>query len=231
VSAITPTSSTYGRLPDIGDYDLQEADWPSLNRVRWAPDVQRSALLVHDMQLFYTDALSPLMRDQLMRNVGALLAGARSFGIPVIYSAARPCRTRAERGLLVDFHGMGMKDIPEHYAIAPEVQPAPGDHMTYKKIYSAFFETDLTTTLEALGRDELLICGLYADIGCQLTAFDGFKRGIKPFIAADAMVGYTETQHFDAIAHMSRLCAGIGTVHSLLAELASSASTTSKDDM
>ncbi|GAA1673570.1 hypothetical protein GCM10009830_19860 [Glycomyces endophyticus] len=182
-----------------------------MDRVGWTPQADKSVLLVHDMQLFYTNSLPEAGRARLLRTTAGLIASARSLSIPVVYSVAEPSLTPEHRGLLRDFHGMGMHDDPAHHTIHPDLTPRDGEVQIVKRIYSAFYATKLESVLGELDRSELLICGIYADIGCLLTAFDAFKRGIKPFFIADAMMAYTEEQHLAATEYVARLCASIWT--------------------
>lgn len=207
---------TYGQLPPIPEYDVDAIAWRSLDRVGWVPHVSRCALLVHDMQLFYVDSLPNAASERLLRILRHLIEKARALGIPVIYSVAAPSRTVEDRGLLRDFHGMGMRDDPAHYDVHSAIAPLVGDFIVNKRIYSAFYETGLDSLMRNLDRNELLITGIYADIGCQLTAFDAFKRGIKPFYIADAMVAYTESQHIASAEYVARLCAAICTANGVM---------------
>lgn len=202
---------TYGQLPAIPEYDVDAIAWRNMDRVGWVPHVARCALLVHDMQLFYIDSLPAGPADRVVGRAQGLIETAHSLGVPVIYSVAAPSRTVEDRGLLRDFHGMGMRNDPRHYEIHPTIAPRPSDFIVTKRIYSAFYETGLDSLLRSIDRTELLIAGVYADIGCQLTAFDAFKRGVKPFYVADAMVAYTESQHVASAEHVARLCAAIYT--------------------
>lgn len=219
------TRSTYGGLPTIPTYSVDDTDWDSFSRVGWTADAGSSALLIHDMQQFYIDSLPPETVPTLMERITALRDRCLELRVPVIYSVAKPCRTPEERGLLVDFHGMGMRDVPEHYEIDPRVAPSANDVIVTKKIYSAFFRTPLEQTLADLGRTTLVICGVYASIGCQITAFDAFMRGTKVVYVADAMLAYTEKEHIESAQYVSRLCASVHTTRTVLRQLDESAGT------
>lgn len=213
------TRSTYGGLPTIPAYTVDDVDWDSFSRVGWTAEADKSALLIHDMQLFYVNSLPASAVPPLVERIAALRDHCRALGVPVLYSVAKPCLTRQERGLLADFHGMGMKDTPEHYAIHPGLTPAEDEVVVTKKIYSAFFRTTLEQALADRRRSTLLICGLYANIGCQITAFDAFMRGIKVVYVADAMLAYTENEHVESARYVSRLCASVHTAKTVTGQL------------
>lgn len=202
--------TTPRRLPTIAAYDMPaEGDWPA-SRADWALDPARCALLVHDMQAYFLDAFpaqcSP--REPLIANVAALVTACREAGIPVIYTAQNGEQDPRDRGLQGDLWGPGMRAVPEHEAVAEAVAPAPGDHVLVKHRYSAFQRSNLATLLRARGRDQLLICGVYAHIGCQATAFEAFQRDIHPFLIADAVADFSRDWH-DAALRIVADCSGV----------------------
>lgn len=217
------SATTYGGLPAIPTYDVADTSWDTYNRVSWTVDRRRSALLVHDMQGFYVNSLPPGTIDPLVRKIEQLRQACYLLGIPVYYSVAKPCVTAEERGLLLDFHGWGMKDVPEHHRIDARLEPGPDDVIVTKKIYSAFFDTPLAGSLEAKGKSQLIIAGVYASIGCQITAFDAMMRGVQAFYVADAMIAYSEEEHRQSADYVSRLCASVRSTDTVLAQLDSNA--------
>ena len=73
--------------------------------------------------------------------------------------------------------------------------------------YSAFKKTNLLEILNEQGRDQLIICGIYAHIGCLLTACEAFMDGIEPFFVADAVADFSLEHHKQALEYASnRLC-------------------------
>jgi bifunctional isochorismate lyase/aryl carrier protein len=206
-------SGTGGRIPDAEAYRLDAVDWAGFDKVGWRLVPSRAALLIHDMQGFYT-ATVPTdlgLRQTVIANAAALLDACRASTVPVFYSVARPCATRAERGLLYDFYGMGMTDLPEQSAIVSQLAPAPGDQLITKKRYSAFFATDLAERLRAADVSQLIICGVYAHIGCQLTALDAFMRDIEVFYVADAMAAFGLSHHLRSARFVGEVGASVRT--------------------
>jgi isochorismate hydrolase len=214
-------SRTYGGIPEIGSYDVDAIDWASFNKVGWQLAPERAGLLVHDMQRFYAATVPTGMNllEKIVANMQSLISACRAADVPIFYSVARPCANREERGLIMDFHGLGMKNIPEHYEIVDELTPMPEDQIITKKRYSAFFSTDLADRLEAAGVEQLIICGVYAQIGCQMSAMDAVMRDLEVFYVADAMAAYSMNQHLENAEYVSNLCASVQTTKAVVATL------------
>ncbi|MDI6410199.1 isochorismatase family protein [Streptomyces albus] len=186
---------------------------------RFSPD--RAALLVHDMQRYFLDffAAGASPRRELTEHTALLLAAARDAGVPVLYTAQPGAMTREQRGLLHQVWGPGMSAAPEHQEIDPAVAPREGEAVLTKWRYSAFVRTDLLERLTRLGRDQLVVCGVYAHIGCLITAVDAFSHDVQPFLVADAMADFTPEYHALALDYARERCAEITTTAALLSGL------------
>ncbi len=208
-------------IPHIRPYPMPAPDELPLAVPAWRPDPDRAVLLVHDMQRYFLD---PLPRNDsptvdLLANVARLRRAATAAGIPVLYTAQPGRVGRAERGLLHDFWGPGMGTDPAVREIVPEVAPQPGDVVVRKHRYSAFHDTNLAALLHGYRRDQLLICGVYAHIGCLYTAVDAYSRDVQPFLVADAVADFSAADHRAALEHAARTCAVVVSTAGLLDEL------------
>lgn len=206
-SARAMAPATLG-LPRIAPYALPDAaDLPKA-RAGWRLKRERAALLVHDMQRYfvrpYAPDASPLA--PMTSNIARLIAHCRGSGIPVFYTAQEVRQDRRDRGLQADLWGPGMSDPLEHQPVLPSLAPAPGDFVLVKHRYSAFQRSNLEALVRARGRDQLVICGLYAHIGCLLTAAEAFMRDIQPFLAADAVADFSREKHDMALAYVADVC-------------------------
>lgn len=188
------------RLPT---YALPTEDELPVAKVEWAFDPNRAALLIHDMQQYFMDFYDGGYPD-LVANINRL----RSLGIPTIYTQQPANQTHAERGLLRDRWGAG----PDHRIdIIEPLRPHEADHRVIKRRYSAFHATDMEQILQEAGRDQLLICGVYAHIGITATAIDAFSRDIAPFVVADAIADFDRDRHILAINHLAATCSRLVT--------------------
>ena len=202
-------------LPKIAPYSYREQEHQ--NRVNWRVDPARAALLVHDMQRYFVRAFElerdgqPLPDAQIniaIANIRRLLDAAHAANIPVSYTAQPPRQNPADRRLLTDFWGDGLQD-DENARILDELAPIEADTVLTKWRYSAFVRSPLEEQLKDLGRDQLIIGGIYAHIGCLTTALEAFMRDIQPFMVADALADFTEKEHRMACEYASGRCARV----------------------
>ncbi|MGW0423370.1 isochorismatase family protein [Streptomyces sp. NPDC003015] len=193
-------------IPAIAPYALPTADSLPANVAAWTPDPRRAALVVHDMQRFFLRPVPDPLRAQLVHNAALLRKRAASLDVPVGYSAQPGGMTEAERGLLKDFWGPGMRTAPEDREVVPELAPAPGDWLLTKRRYSAFHASGLLERLRAAGRDQLVLCGVYAHIGVLATAVDAFSHDIQVFLAADAVADFSADRHRLALDYVAQRC-------------------------
>jgi bifunctional isochorismate lyase/aryl carrier protein len=209
-------------LPKIQPYPLPtRAELPT-PRGAWQPDTARVALLVHDMQRYFLAAFAPDAAPlaPAVANIARLLTHCRARGIPVFYTAQRGNQDRRDRGLQADLWGPGMSATEEHEAIIEAVAPVEGDHVLVKHRYSAFQRSNLETMMRARGRDQLLVTGVYAHIGCTATVAEGVQRDIESFIAADAVADFSRADHDLALHWIARTCGVPMTTDQLLETLA-----------
>ena len=202
-------------LPKIAPYSYREQEHQ--NRVNWRVDPARAVLLVHDMQRYFVRAFElerdgqPLPGAQIniaIANIRRLLDAAHAANIPVYYTAQPPRQNPADRRLLTDFWGDGLQD-DENAQILDELAPTEADTVLTKWRYSAFVRSPLEEQLKDLGRDQLIIGGIYAHIGCLTTALEAFMRDIQPFMVADALADFTAKEHRMACEYASGRCARV----------------------
>lgn len=195
-------------LPKIAPYDLPTAAELPAPRASWKLEARRAALLIHDMQNYFVAPFTPDAAPIVpaTANIAALAARCRGLGVPVFFTAQEGNQDRRDRGLQADLWGPGMSDTPEHQPIVDALSPRPGDFRLVKHRYSAFQRSNLETLMRARGRDQLIITGIYAHIGCMLTAAEAFVRDIEPFFVADALADFSREKHDMAVAYVAGVC-------------------------
>ncbi|QQQ03658.1 isochorismatase family protein [Lysobacter enzymogenes] len=195
-------------IPKIATYPMPgPQQWPS-NRVDWRPEPARAVLLIHDLQeyflAFYDQSQAPV--PQLLENVRALRDACDDAGVPVVYTAQPPVQSAQQRGLLQPWWGPGITAQPQLAPVAAPIAPRPHDTVLTKWRYSAFVSSDLRQRMREQGRDQLIVCGIYAHIGCMMTVADAFMHDIQPFLVADAVADFSAQEHQMALDYVSRRC-------------------------
>ncbi len=206
-------------IPAIASYLMPTSAEMPQNRVNWKADPARAALLIHDLQDYFLDFFdreaAPV--PEMLANVARILDACRAAGIPVFFTAQPDVQSPEDRGLLQDFWGDGLKNRPERKTIAAEVAPKEGDRVLTKWRYSAFHKSNFEQLLGEAGRDQLIICGVYAHIGCMMTACDAFMRDIQPLFVGDALADFSRAEHEQALRYVAQRCGTVTHTESLLA--------------
>lgn len=195
-------------IPRLPSYEMPVG--PVENRVNWRPEPTRAALLIHDMQAYFLNKFDPALAPvpALVANIRQIRAACDAAGVPVFYTAQPVEQPPQDRALLNDFWGPGLTQS-QHHAEQPviaELAPRADDTILTKWRYSAFQRSDLREQLRAQGRDQLLICGIYAHIGCMATALEAFMQDVQPFFLFDAVADFSLEEHLMAARYVSRRC-------------------------
>ncbi|MFE6103943.1 isochorismatase family protein [Streptomyces laurentii] len=198
-------------LAPIPAYPLPTTAELPVSTAPWKPDPRRAALLVHDMQRYFLAPFPPEVRDPLVRHCARLRERCAALGVPVFYTAQPGGMTDEDRGLLKDFWGPGMRVDPVDRQIVPELAPSPGDQVLTKWRYSAFFRSDLLARMRDQGRDQLIVCGVYAHVGVLATALEAFTNDIQAFLVADAVGDFSADHHRLALDYAAARCSVVTT--------------------
>lgn len=198
-------------IPSIAPYPMPAESELPRNRVAWQADPARAVVLVHDMQRYFLNFFPSegAPTRELVRNIRILVDASRELGIPVAYTAQPGGMDRTQRGLLRDFWGPGMSVDPSHREIIDEIAPTETDVVLTKWRYSAFHSTGLKALLDDRDRDQLIICGVYAHVGCLLTACDAFAFDVQSFLMADGIADFTPEEHRMALEYVARRCGAV----------------------
>ena len=192
-------------IPKLQGYALPTAmDIPE-NKVNWAFEPARAALLIHDMQEYFLNfwGEDSEMMDTVVANIAALRDFCKKNGIPVYYTAQPKAQSDEDRALLNDMWGPGLTRSPEQQRVIAALAPDDEDTVLVKWRYSAFHRSPLEQMLKETGRNQLLITGVYAHIGCMTTATDAFMRDIKPFFIADALADFSRDEHLMSLKYVA----------------------------
>lgn len=211
-------------IPSIDPYELPTADELPEARVDWKLDASRCVLLVHDMQKYFIDAYVPGSEpiSTVVANLVRLRNACVGAGIPVVYTMQPGDQHPARRGLLSEFWGEGMS-VGRDTEVIDELVPGPGDIQVTKWRYSAFQRTDLREILAHTGRDQIIVTGVYAHMGCMISAADAFMNDVAPFMAIDATADFSRTEHLTALEYIAKRVGRVQATDELLDAIAATA--------
>ncbi|MEU5404126.1 isochorismatase family protein [Streptomyces sp. NPDC005963] len=204
-------------IPPIEPYELPRAGELPVSVPSWTVDPRRAVLLIHDMQRYFLRPLPDALREELLARAVSLRTRCAELGIPVAYTAQPGAMEEVDRGLLRDFWGPGMRSSPTDREIVAELAPKRDDWVLTKWRYSAFFRSGLLERMRAHGRDQLIVCGVYAHVGVLITAVDAFTHDIETFVVADAVADFSAADHRSALDYAARCCAVVSTAKEVLA--------------
>lgn len=195
-------------IPKLASYELPKSEEIPRGRVDWPLEPAKAALLIHDMQDYFLDFWgedSPFTKS-LVQNIQRLKEFCKLRDIPVYYTAQPAEQSPEDRALLNDMWGPGIATRPHRKNVTKALEPQENDIVLTKWRYSAFQRSNLEELLKKSGRTQLIICGVYAHIGCMTTALDAFMRDIKPFLVADALADFSREKHITALEIVAGSC-------------------------
>lgn len=172
-------------------------------------DIQRTALMVLDMQGFFLQPAAHAYVPSAAAIIPPIAALTDMFyrkgGIVVFtrhISANNPHDPMRRRWP----HAMDAAD--PFSAISPQLDTTRGN-VLIKHAFSAFFNTDLEEQLTTKGITRLIITGVMTHLCCDTTARDAFMRGFDVLFAIDGTATYTQALHvgtLQALAHGFATC-------------------------
>ena len=126
----------------IKDYTFRQA-WPA---------VEKTALLVIDMQIFFANLANPIVG-----NVISLIDACRTSNIEIFFTRHGHRDPQKDGGML----GKWWQDLILYgsieWELINELTVSPHDTIVDKNRYSAFFNTDLYKNLKAHGVEDVVI--------------------------------------------------------------------------
>jgi nicotinamidase-related amidase len=203
------------------------------------------AVLVIDVQRYYTESTSPLvlftealspggtayihqrLDSLVIPNIARILSAARISSVPIIY--ARLCGTQNDRGDLhrnfQEFDRLAFAQIGMHvYPLASEsladvdlrIAPHKNDIVINKTGYSAFHETGLHQLLQSKRIGTLVVTGLTTSQCVNSSARAASDYGFVTVMVEDAQADYDRSDHQAALLASEPITGqGVSTSHVL----------------
>ncbi len=128
-----------------------------------------TALLVIDVQNGVVAGAH--RRDEVVANVGSLVARARREGVPVVW---------------VQHSDANLARGSDDWRIVPELTPGQAEPLVEKNYGDSFEDTVLETVLSDLGVGRLVVVGAQTDACVRSTLHGAFARGYDATLVGDA---------------------------------------------
>jgi isochorismate hydrolase len=212
VSSGNLAAKTRSWLDRIAPYNRHE--------MRLRPD--RACLLVIDMQRYFVDpagaACLPSARV-ILGNIQRLIEAFRISKRPVIYTRHMHHPEQLDLGILGQWWGDMIVEGTPDSEIYPSIAPLENEKVVIKHRYSAFYDTDLQTTLRVLKIDDLAVCGVMTNLCCESTARDAFYRDYRIFFPADATGTDNEEMHLASLVNLAYGFAYVTTAAKIVREV------------
>jgi nicotinamidase-related amidase len=144
-----------------------------------------------------------------------LIAKAHEFDVPVIYTRYVLRPDYSDGGVIIHELSPHLKEVAAlvdgtwDIEIVDALRPADGDRVIDKNRPSAFYATAFESTLNELGVDSLVVCGVTTNCCVESTVRDASQRDYKTFVVEDAVAEFEEERHRIALQSMGRLFADV----------------------
>ncbi|GLT27289.1 hypothetical protein SLA2020_022980 [Shorea laevis] len=163
------------------------------------PDPKTSALLVIDMQNYFSSMAKPIMNNTLL-----IVDLCRRASIPIFFT--RHChKSPTDYGMLDEWwNGDLILDGSPDSELIPEIgQLAAADEVVEKNTYNAFMNSDLQERLAEKGVKEVIVTEVMTNLCCETTARDAFVRGFRVFFSTDATATNNAELHEATLKNMA----------------------------
>lgn len=192
------------------------------NQHRMRLNMDKSALLVIDMQKFFLDPASPTFTCgglAILPTLRGLITAFRGAVRPVIYTCHVHHPDRIDVGIMGWWWEGMCVEGSEESKIHDDIAPLPKEKIIQKHRYSAFYNTDLETVLRCLHVEDLVISGIMTNMCCESTARDAYFRDYRVFFLADGTGSVNEEMHLASLLNLAFGFARVTTAQEIMRDL------------
>lgn len=162
----------------------------------------KHAVVVIDMlNDFLTGELKCERAARIVPAIQRLLKGARSAGVPVVYTRDAHLPDDCELRVWGEHAMVGTPGAE----VIPELAPEDGDHEIPKRTYSAFHDTGMDQLLRSMDVETLVVTGIHTHICGLHTAADAFFRGYQIIVVTDGVSAFTAEDQKYGLEHMEKV--------------------------
>lgn len=214
-----------------------------MQAVSKGPDIDRSALLIVDMQndfLHRDGSFSHIAREHpeanidmrflvgTIPNVKGLADAFRAAGRPVVY-LAHVLKTDYSDAAF-PYWRVGIEPASGNRAhcvegtwgaqIIDELKPQEGEHLVVKKGFGGFSNTPLDTVLRNLGVTTCVVSGVTTCVCMSTTVRGGVEYNYRMILVSDAVAEVDQVTHETELGTMARIFADVKTTDEVIGILA-----------
>ena len=161
-------------------------------------DLNPAILVIDMLKEFVYGRLKSPSAESIIPNIKLLIDKARSRKIPVIYLSDRHYPFDVEMKIWGP-HAMYNSSEAE---VIDEIKPSKQDIVLYKRSYSGFRDTGLSSILRDLGVDTVVLTGIHTHICVFHTAIDSFYERFNIIVVKDAVAAFSNQDHEYALKYM-----------------------------
>lgn len=185
-----------GTAPTVNEQPVHERDDAAERGAPWRGRLDRTALMVIDMQEAYFE--TPALRDHreaLVGRCGVAIAWARGLGLPIINvrTVHQPDRSTWTLNMLEDDQGM-LFEGDAHTAVLDELDLRDAVDVV-KTRDDAFLGTDLERVITDLGLEALVLTGVSTHTCITMTAAHAFAAQLDVALVRDAIASHRPELH------------------------------------
>lgn len=175
-----------------------------------------TALLVIDMERDFIDAGAVEEASggrDLVPAINRLIAWARGYGAPVIFTYEMHRDDKSDYGIELEFEPVHCLEGTSGCELTDGLDVQPHDYHIYnKRRYDCFLGTDLDLLLRSKRIENLICCGVIAHICVMSTVYTARNLDYRVLVPRDAIADFTSNHHAAALLCMSDVFAYITTV-------------------
>ncbi len=201
----------------------------------WKIDLNKTALIIIDMQRVFLDPDSPYGSTkgrQFVPKLNELSDICRKLGIPVVYVRHLNRPDLLDAGLLQDIRPRTDKEMEviegrKGAELYEDLKVDESDLVVPKIRYSCFIpgSSSLGPLLLGLGRDSFMVCGVFTDLCVFTTTADAMMLGYKVFVVSDLTVTLSDERQRIALEVLDKHFAKVMTFDEVKKELKELATT------
>jgi len=164
--------------------------------------IERAALLVIDMQRFFTNPSSHAhvpSSEKITININKLIELFSKKDRPIIFT--RHIDTDMEN-MMNRWWGDSILETEKKSGICKKIDTSKGE-IIIKHQYDAFLNTELEKKLRDKNVSQVVITGVVTHLCCETTARSAFMRNFETFFMTDATGSYDKEYHNASILNLS----------------------------